>query len=223
MEVFTGKKYLKLEKYPHWSSGTDFFVKTILNLGFTKLSVRIKANGYTAKAIDAAERCFATVSPKLRGNINVVDEPEFEKYNAENEIKTGGIQYLYCYNEVGTLVGSLQDMRGLLEHDCVNDKEWSNVLFSRKHNGYIGFSHRSSQLFQIGHKLFDSKWRPELKDITEDMIKRFEKTNEGLNNSEYTVQDKAVECISFRERGYRVIETIEEARQAARNFALYVS
>lgn len=223
MQVFTGKKFLKFEKFPYYHSGTNFLVKIIANFGFTKLVLRIKADGYTKKSVERAEKCFAIVSPILRGNFNKNDEPEFEKYSEENILKKGGIQYLYCYADNGNLIGSLQDMKKFLDYDCVCDKEYENVLFSRQIDGYIGFSHRASQSFKIGDMLFDAKWRPELKDITEDMIKRFEKTNEGLNNSEYTVQDKAVECMPFKQRGFKKIETKDECRQAARNFGLYVS
>lgn len=222
MNIFTGKKFLKFDKYPHYSGGGNFYIKTLLNLGFTKLTLRIKVDGYTKDTLEKANKCFAIVSPILRGNFYVKDNDEFEEYSEENKI-SGGMTYLYCYNNSGKLIGSLQDLKFMLEYDCVCDEDYPGVAYSRKYEGYIGFSHRAIQTFKIGDKLFDPKWRPEIKDITDDMIKRFEKTNDGLNNSEYSLQDKAVECISFKNRGFKIIETLEESKLAAKNFSSYVS
>lgn len=223
MQIYTGKKFLKFEKSPYYHNGTNFLIKVILNLRFTKLVLRIKADGYTQEAIEKAEKCFSIISPILRSNFYIKENYEFEKHSQENTLKQGNIQYLYCYTDNGKLIGSLNNIKKYLDYDCVCDKEYNNVLFSRKFNGYIGFSHRASQVFKIGDMLFDEKWRPEIKDITYEMIDRFEKTNKGLNNKNYKLKDKAVECIPFRKRGFKKIETKEECRQAARNFALYVS
>jgi hypothetical protein len=178
---------------------------------------------YTEKELQQAKDCYPIVATILRGNYYVKDKHCFEEHN-EQILKMGNSsEAMYCYCKNGKFAGGIDDLKHFFQYDCVSDDEHSGVLFSKKENGYIGFSHRAAQLFKIGYSLFDETWRPNKEDITQEMIDSFEKTNEGLNTSNYTLEDKAVESISFKKRGFKQIKTLEEARQAAINFANYIS
>lgn len=64
--------------------------------------------------------------------------------------------------------------------------------------GWAGWSHRAMCKFKIGDKLFDPDWK-----------------------GNHT--DEELDKMSFTDRGPKTIETMEEAKQAAINFARYVS
>lgn len=66
--------------------------------------------------------------------------------------------------------------------------------------GWVGFSHRACHEFKIGDKLFDPKW------------------DDGGNLSE-----EELDKMKFVERGSKKIKTMEDAKQAATNFAKHVS
>ena len=66
--------------------------------------------------------------------------------------------------------------------------------------GWVGFSHRAAHEFKKGDKLFDETW-----------------------NDNGKLSEKDLEKIKFKERGSITIESDEQAKQAAKNFAAYVS
>lgn len=92
------------------------------------------------------------------------------------------------------------------KHFKVEDKDFEKRTpkscvksIAKTKNGYVGFSHRAACEFKIGNKLFDPKWK-------------------GDNLSE-----KELDKIKFIERGETKIKTMDQAREAACNFAEYVS
>ncbi len=99
-------------------------------------------------------------------------------------------------------------------------------LFDYEIEGIYGYSHRGGSTFRIGDKIFDENWRPSDEDLKsmdyQKMIKSFDKTNEGLNNSEYSIKDKIVESMPFRKRGGKTIETWSDAKIAAKNLSKHL-
>jgi len=75
--------------------------------------------------------------------------------------------------------------------------------FSEKLQKWFGWSHRAICGFGIGDKLFDKNW-----------------TSDGSKASfSNTVDDN----LEFTERGEVTIKTLDQAKQAAKNFSKYVS
>ena len=127
------------------------------------------------------------------------------------------------------------DINWIFKFRGITPTENPQVFFDIKSNKYIGYSHRAYAAFGIGDMLFDpkhenltyyygqAKYRRKylltllkyhirhdafaFKDICEDEI-----IGHGISL-----------IVPFRERGYRRIETGEDARKAASNFAKYVS
>ncbi len=75
-----------------------------------------------------------------------------------------------------------------------------SIGYSPKNKKWYGWSHRAVHGFGIGDKLFDANWKP----------------SEGATEEE-------IDKISFIKRGEKTIKNIEQAKQAATNFAEYVS
>lgn len=113
--------------------------------------------------------------------------------------------------------------------------EDSRVLYEKKNEKYIGYSHRGSCSFGVGDMLFneDIKSYSEYYKIPKyrwDLIKvlfRYHIKGDWLS-FEHLCEDDIIghgisQVIPFREREIKKIETLEEAYQAAVNFAKYVS
>ena len=91
-----------------------------------------------------------------------------------------------------------------------------SIGFCKRDGTWAGWSHRAIQRFGIGDKLF---------------VENFKLSKTALSkDNEYRKKFKDAECadyiedvVPFREHGYKTIETLDEARQAAVNFANYVS
>jgi hypothetical protein len=96
--------------------------------------------------------------------------------------------------------------------------------------GYYGYTHRGGQTFKIGDRLFQEHYKPQKADYTEKEWAEFEKKfQKSLANAEDDLDRKWIEkdgishVIPFRLRGPKLIETWEEARQAAINMSKYLS
>lgn len=82
-----------------------------------------------------------------------------------------------------------------------------SIGFCEREQKWAGYSHRALVLFGIGDKLFDENWIPE-----------------GASNE----RDEcgfliAVNNVPFKDRGSIIIKNMEQAKQAAMNFAEYIS
>lgn len=230
MTVFRGKKYLVFEKYSDYQSGgmyPSFKVKTLIDLGFTKLVLRIRAMGYTAKAVEMAELTFPTVTQNLAKNI----------YDNHEKIEKKGFCRLYCYNYDGELMGAIEDFRHWFKYDlvCFNGCP-RGVLYARKLDKYFGFSHRGMCAFGIGDRIFDEAWFPEWSDLQIEWVAEFCKSvgyvkipktiseaMEFVKLRDVTTGESIVSFIPFLHRGGNVIQTKEDAVQSARNLSLYLS
>lgn len=100
--------------------------------------------------------------------------------------------------------------------------------------GYYGFSHRGGSLFKIGDRLFDSKYKPKKEDYPEEVwgeyLKKYDEYVESeIKKGYYKTEDEArqglplSDVISFSDRGGKIIETWDEAKQAAINMSSYLS
>ena len=176
----------------------------------------IKVDGYTKQAIGVAETTFALVTNSLGSLSNRPSE---------------GFQSLYCYNDRGELMGSLQDFKYWYKHDIVCFEGCPRgVLYARNLNKYLGFSHRAVNAFGVGDMLFDEHWTPTKNQLKLEWIQDYHVSN-GISPIPKTLDEVRLEIpeldiisyIPFNQRGFRRIESREDAIKAARNFSLYVS
>ena len=112
------------------------------------------------------------------------------------------------------------------------------VMFDAKSQKYIGYSHRGAESFGIGDMLFqDAKPSPKEKIMYYKNRKYRRKylltllkyhINNNWSMFEDLCEDEIIghgikNIIPYNERGVKVIETKEEAFEAAKNFAEYIS
>lgn len=94
-----------------------------------------------------------------------------------------------------------------------------NNTYNYNVRGFVGYTHRGSVLFQLGHRLFDENYEPDQSDFSEEqweeLTNRFDKSKEPGKKLE--------DFIPFIFRGKNVITTYYEARQAALAFSKYLS
>ena len=122
----------------------------------------------------------------------------------------------------GSYIGKLEDAYsyikrfGITEFYTDNkDHKVCSIGFNPVKKLWYGWSHRATMAFAIGDYLFDVKWKiiPGDKDF-----EKYQKDSSANNISANNIMD----IIPFKRRGFKKIETLEEARQAAINFAEYV-
>jgi hypothetical protein len=95
--------------------------------------------------------------------------------------------------------------------------------------GMCGYTHRGGQLFKIGDRLSDGKYKPRKDDYTEDEWTQYENRFKELYGEEDELGKKWMDAdgisyvIPFKLRGSKLIETMEEAFIAAKNMSNYLS
>lgn len=92
-----------------------------------------------------------------------------------------------------------------------------------------GFTHRGGNKFKIGDRLFDSNYKPVEEDYTPEewsgFLIRYNEVYGQADDFEkkWIDEDGISYVIPFKQRGSKVIETMEEAYQAAVNMSNYLS
>lgn len=95
--------------------------------------------------------------------------------------------------------------------------------------GMYGYSHRGGNLFKIGDRLFDENYKPTKEDYPEEQWDEYETKFADLYQEEDELGKKWMDddgishVIPFRLRGSKIIETMEEAFEAAKNMSNYLS
>jgi hypothetical protein len=224
MQIFKGKKYLVFEKSSNCiGSGVfpSYFVRTIVNLGFTKLVQRVRATGYSEEALAWASKVFH--------HTTTID---FGEQNAHR------FRDVFCYGQNGDTLGSIYELSVLMELDVEHQPELpSNVLFSNKLKAYIGFSRKYAALFKLGDRIFDPGWFPESWEeiplgSLQEYCKRvgYKNIPQSIDEAKTFVKLRQVnggysilKYIPFNRRGSKVIECHEHAVTAAKKFAEYAS
>lgn len=127
------------------------------------------------------------------------------------------------------------------KYEWEGTKDWQ-VMFDKKSKRYFGYSHRAVQGFGIGDMLFclSGKIGEDKKENKKEyyMSKKYRRKyiltllRYHIKNDWMAFEDLCEDeiighgissIIPFRERGRKRIETLDEAFEAARNFAHYVS
>jgi hypothetical protein len=127
------------------------------------------------------------------------------------------------------LVGTLSDCYWLLEKSVVVCEEFPSAGYSMTDNMWVGWSHRATAGFKKGDRLFDETYKPIESDYTQaewkDWTVKFQKAIDKADDLEkkWIIEDGMSYVIPFKQRGPKIIETNQEAKQAAINFSKYVS
>lgn len=228
INIWKGRKYLKLEKCrsPWYTtkSGRDICLKHYFTLWGWSLALRMVKTGYKDGILLEAEFMFGHVTDKLAKNFK---STSFEELTLSGKELRKDYPTMYCYNEDGDLLGSLDDLAWMFQYKCIADPVLRGVSYSRLEKGYIGYSHRAKQIFRVGDRLFDPKYIPNKDDYEEWEWAGFiqDQKNAQARNFKEGWSDRVSleEVIPFQRRGSVTIKNQKEARKAAHNFAKDVS
>ena len=247
---YLGKILLRLEKYPHYSSGTDGKLNKIhLDLGFTKLVSRVlpktDENGWMIDPIkkeliekhtggliknhkwwivkDEDGNTTKEVKRKPKDESKIVNS-----FELPNSFVTKKGQYI---NDIETAWWYYKNNLYVCEDypSGVAEKIETDPVLGKVIVGYYGYTHRGGSLFKIGDRLFDKNYVPvendyepkEWKEYVEKFTQSFDK--EDKVGKKWMLEDGFSYVIPFKRRGHKDIETLKEAKQAAINVSKYLS
>ena len=140
----------------------------------------------------------------------------------------------------GTYIGSIEEARWYVNNEMMVDEEYPHgvaaVITKETYGtdnpiieGMYGYTHRGGNLFKIGDRLFDEKYKPVKEDYPEDEWNKYEKQfQESYDGSDefdkkWMKESGISYVIPFKLRGSKIIETMEEAFEAAKNMSKYLS
>ena len=140
----------------------------------------------------------------------------------------------------GTYVGNIEQARWYVENKMMIDEQYPHGVAAAITEdtygtdnpvieGMVGYTHRGAQLFKIGDRLFDGKYKPTKEDYPEDEWNQYEQRFKELYDDEDELGKRWMdaggisEVIPFKLRGSNMIETMEDAFEAAKNMSDYLS
>jgi hypothetical protein len=140
----------------------------------------------------------------------------------------------------GTFIGRIDEARWYVNNQMMVDEEHPHgvaaVITPETYGtdnpvieGMYGYTHRGGQMFKIGDRLFDEKYKPKKEDYDEEQWgefeKEFQKSYDKADELEknWMDNDGISYVMPFKLRGSKLIETMEEAFIAARNMSNYLS
>ena len=206
-KCFNGKLYITIEEFPYYifsdKEGENILVKSLIRIPFTNKEIVLRKKNITG----------LTNHGKFVAMCVFGHEVEFKD--------------LTLYTKVGEL--------NAITHKVIFDEKMDfkstntrGVIFSNKTSKYYGYTHRGICGFGIGDMLFDI--RNENTSIYYNSIKYRIKYLYTLIRAitckfrfKYLIEDGIKDIIPFNKRGSKIIETKEEAKQAAINFMKYIS
>lgn len=140
----------------------------------------------------------------------------------------------------GTYIGDMDEARWYVENQMIVDEDYprgvAGVITPETYGtdnpvieGMYGYTHRGGQMFKIGDRLFDSKYKPKKEDYDEDQWNEWEKEFQELYEGEdelgkrWMDNDGISYVIPFKLRGPKIIETMKDAFEAAKNMSKHLS
>ena len=205
-KCFNGKLYLTIEKFSYYRfysySSSDILVKKLFTIPFVNKSIVLR-KGKITNLTDYGRNIVTNVFGL------------FKEYN------------LFVVTNVG--VYDILAYSFLLDESMkYKNTNTYGVVYSDKTKKYYGFTHRGVEGFGIGDMLFDIN--NENTSIYYNSIKYRIKYLYSLIRAitckfrfKYLIEDGIKDIIPFNKRGSKIIETKEEAKQAAINFMKYIS
>ena len=236
---YLGKIKLQFEKSPHYS-GKTILNKVHLDLGFTKLVSRLspirsldgwKVDPNKLKLIE--KYTGGTIGTYTFGVAGSLRNDSFLGPNGEY---LGGVKEGWWYYK-NNLIVTQKKPHGValkVSKDFFSMVAERNGIvedyFSAFVVGYYGYTHRGGSTFKIGDRLFDPNYLPVKEDYPKEVWEKFEKKRRksearDLKEGYLKAGEKTPisDVIPFNMRGKIVIETWEQAEQAAINISDYLS
>ena len=205
-KCFNGKLYLTVEKFSYYRfckyNGSDILVKKLFTIPFVNKSIVLRKRKIT-NLTDYGRNIVTNVFGL------------FKECNLFVVTNVGVYDILAC---------------SFLLDESMKYKNTNTygVIYSYKTKKYYGFTHRGIVGFGIGDMLFDIN--NENTSIYYNSIKYRIKYLYTLIRAitckyrfKYLIEDGIKDVIPFNKRGSKIIETKEEAKQAAINFMKYIS
>lgn len=205
-KCFNGKLYLTVEKFSYYRfceyNGSDILVKKLFTIPFVNKSIVLRK-----RKINSLTDYGRTIITNVFGIF-----------------KENGL-----YVEANTGIYNILDYSFLLNESMkYKNTNTYGVIYSYKTKKYYGFTNRGIMGFGIGDMLFDIN--NENTSIYYNSIKYRIKYLYTLIRAitckyrfKYLIEDGIKDVIPFNKRGSKIIETKEEAKQAAINFMKYIS
>ena len=140
----------------------------------------------------------------------------------------------------GTYIGNMDNARWYVKNQMMADENHPHgvaaVITPETYGtdnpvieGMYGYTHRGGNMFKIGDRLFDEKYKPKKEDYNEEQWGEWEKRFNELYETEDELGKKWMDgdgisyVMPFKLRGSKLIETMEEAFLAAKNMSSYLS
>lgn len=205
-KCFNGKLYLTIEEFPYYTvcryNGSDILIKKLFTIPFINKHIVLRKRGITN---------LTNYGKNIVTNI-------FGLFKEDD---------LNVITDVGTYY--ILNCSFLLDESMkYKNTNTYGVVYSNKTKKYYGFTHRGVKGFGIGDMLFDIN--NENTSIYYNSIKYRIKYLYTLIRAitckyrfKYLIEDGIKDVIPFNKRGSKIIETKEEAKQAAINFMKYIS
>jgi len=226
---YLGKIIFKFEKYPFYQ-GSTILNKIHLDLGFTKLVSRLKPyKGLNGWAVN--DENVQAINSYTGG---VIGKHTFDGGTLENSFLAKDGTYIgdlrkgwWYFKNAMTVCDDYP--QGVAEKWETAPKKETLQHGKFGLEGYYGYSHRGGALFKIGDRLFDSNYKPKEEDYEEwewsGWVEEFDaKLSKADEFDRKWMEEDGISCIMpFKSRGAKVIETWEEAKQAAINMSKYLS
>lgn len=237
---YLGQLYFKFEKFPYYNGRTTLN-HVHLDLGFTKLVSRIEPN-----VTDGGRR---QVDPKKIEMIERLTGGVIGDHKIENRNDPDFILHYSFLSQDGKYLGDIRDAWDYVENRwivCQTNPfgvaiQVKKEFFDMKKRdstiqnysdefieGFYGFSHRGGALFKMGDRLFDPEYYPRMEDYDLKEWKKFRKkleksVSKQMEETGMIEANSVREHMPFNRRGKIVIETWEQAEQAALNLSKYLS
>jgi hypothetical protein len=237
---YYGRLRFKFEKDPHYTGNQSGMLNKVhLDLGFTKLVSRMipyrNDNGWIVST-----DCTKLIAKFTGGKIgsHTFNNGEHTLYNSFltndgkyiGNIETGWWYYqnnlVVCEDYPHGVAIKLKENNYFRKHEITYD---DSLLESDEILGYYGYTHRGGALFTIGDRLFDNYYLPVRSDYTQkewdEFYKKYQKGLSGADefDMKWIYGEGISSVIPFNKRGKKVIETWEEAKEAAINISKYLS
>jgi hypothetical protein len=248
---YSGNIFLKFEKYPHYKDKKSKLNSVILNLGFTKLVSRMyphkSFDGWEINKERLAKICMYTGGTikthewwEVKGP-NGIFKTNRKPKNPKDIIYHGKLYNSFMYGD--TYIGDIETGWWYYKNRLVVCEQYPKGVAIKIKKAYwngdreyldsvegaYGFSHRGGCLFRIGDRLFEEDYHPHVKDYTKEQWKVWHdkyrnelRKADGLDRK-YLCEDGVAGFVPFNMRGKKIIETFDEAIQAANNLSKYLS
>jgi len=215
---YIGKIRLKFEKHPGYT-GKSKLNKIHLDLGFTKLVSRITPirdlNGWIVNP-----ECVYKINNYTGGVIKEHSFGDTNEYSLPNSF----------LSKDGEYIGDIERGWWYYDNKMKVCDEYPHGVAERYDDegnliGYHGYTHRGGQTFKIGDRLFDASYEPKEEDYEEWEWAGWKlKYDKDLSESDdfdkkWMLESGISNVIPFKKRGSKVIETLEDALQAAINMS----